>query len=46
MLSIKYVILSSDKSPNWDRILIFIMKPSDFHPRIKLKEFRVQQGKK
>lgn len=45
MLSIKYVILSSDKSQNSGRILIFIMRPSDSQPQIKAKGFRVQQGK-
>lgn len=45
MLNVKYVILFCDKSQERDRILLFIMKPSDSQPQIKLKEFRVQQGK-
>ena len=46
MLSIKYVIISSVKSQNCEKIPIYIIEPSDSQLQIKLKEFSLAEERK
>lgn len=43
MLSVKYVITSTFKFLNCDKIPLYIIEPSDFQPQIKLGEFSLAE---